>query len=383
MKLEIAHLNSVDLTGTDLRRDLPEGFGKAEVSLADMYDWTTLWYDTFVVGRRLAIVCPLLLNLEEHLVKGQLRIDGVPAKLLKIERRLSHTILWFRAPRDIQDIAIDLDGQREVVTSASQTDRAFFQGKNTFVTVQKNNPLVWIRDHLRYHREAHRLEAALIFDNGSTAYSLEELGAAVAESGIERAKIVPVPFRFGARGKNASGAPDWRGQTLQTSLLNIARLRFLSRARAVLQGDIDELVWCKGGASVFDIARRHPLGYAHYPMSWRYTRNIDDRQTRHQDHLWKRSVADPAQPKYCVCPRGPLFWASWDVHQVVPLGIRKRLLSRRAGAWHLRHLSTNWKPFQKRLDQRDDLVWDPEIAAALSKIDFDDVVAPKNERGES
>lgn len=253
---------------------------------------------------------------------------------------------------------------------------AFFRGKNTFVTVQKDNPLIWIRDFLRYHRDVHRLEAALIFDNGSTAYDVDALAAAVEEAGIERAMIVSAPFRYGARGMRAGGGADWRGQSLQPALLNIARLRFLSEARAVLQADIDELVWCKGGASIFDMTRRHPLGYVQFPLSWRYTKGVNDRQPRHSDHVWTRTSDDPAQPKYCIRPRGPLFWASWDVHKLDRLGMRKWQLSRRAGAWHLRHLSTNWKPFQKRLDQPDDLMRDPEITAALAKVGFDDISPP-------
>lgn len=49
--------------------------------------------------------------------------------------------------------------------------------------MSRDNPLDWLVTHAAYHRDAHGLEALIVLDNGSTAYSLTKLRAALETVG--------------------------------------------------------------------------------------------------------------------------------------------------------------------------------------------------------
>lgn len=375
MEYVIATLNHASLDGSGLRRDLPPGFIETTMSLEDCYDWTTLWYDAIWTGRQLVLITPLLFNLEAVLRTG-IAVDGRSIGPERILHRRAHSEVWLNVKTRPKEVSLQAEGtvHRTQVSDTAGAD--FFKGCNTLVTMQQNNDLAWIRDVIRYYRKVHRLDAVLIFDNESSAYGLDDIAETALSAGLERLMVVQAPFRFGANGGYADGTRSWRGMSLQCAALNIARLRFLGGARAVLQCDIDELVWCRKRDSIFDQTRRHPLGYVQFPLNWRYAKMSEGQKPTHFDHVWKRSVPDGSPAKYCIRPRGPLWWASWDVHQLHRLGARGKLLSRRAGAWHMKQLTTNWKPADKRMTLPDDLVYDPEIAEFMTRHGFQ--TAPEN-----
>jgi len=364
-------LNPATLEGSEVKRDLPPGFVEAEED-AGHYDRTTLWYDAFWRNGRLVLVTPTLFNLETHFINGDFTVDGRPVRPKRIDRRRAHDELWFHVRDRPARVELRIGTERFSSAVAGCEDSDFFKGLNTLVVLQRDNDLVWIRDFLIYHREMHGLQAVLFFDNMSRSYDLEAFARAIEDAGISKGMIVPAPFHYGKYGRTASGQPDWRGHSMQAALLNVARLRLLRRARAVLQCDIDELVWCKGGGSIFDMTRRHPLGYVHFPESWRYARTEAGKLPLHSDHRWVRERHERCPPKWCIWPRGPLRWASWDVHKLHGLGMREWQLSRRAGAWHLRQLSTHWKAFEDRKSLPDDLMLDTRIDAQFRRVPFPD-----------
>ena len=371
MRTVFARLTRADLSATPARRDLPPDFRETSQSFDEMYDRTTLWYDAIWTGRRVALVCPLLLNLEPLLTGGQVRLDGRAARPLRVEHRMSHSVVWFRAPTRPATVSAEIDGQRLETAVSDRSDAALFAGLNTVVLLQKNNDPAWIRDFLIYHRVRHGLQAALVFDNGSDRTTPDDLAEICAEAGLEAAAILSVPYRFGPVAQRASGSLNWAGLSLQYALLNIARLRFLTRARAVLQCDIDELVHCRSGRSVFDLARRHPLGLVRFGLSWRYPQPVDGGPQRHRDHIWRRTVPDLCPPKYCINPRGLMGWASWGVHDLAFRGARHLPLSRDAEAWHCRQITTGWKASRSSYVPPDDLIRDPAFADAMAAVDFE------------
>ncbi len=373
MEAIFSKLQSCDLSKTSIRRALPPNFFEAKEPIEERYDWTTLWYEALWTGRYVAVVCPRLFHLEEMLVGGQIRLDGHAAQPTRIERRVSHTILWFRAKKKPAEIAVDIDGQTLATPVTDRSNEAFFKGLNTVFMLQQNNGLDWIRDFLTYHRVKHRLEAVLCFDNASSDYTPEDLARTMAEAGMSRAMIFTVPHRYGARGCGADGVPSWEGTTLQFSLINIARLRLLRAARAVLQCDIDELVWCRNDQSIFDMARRHALGITRFGLEWRYARVATEVRPRHSDHIWRRSGSDICPAKYCIAPRGPMSWASWEVHDLDVRGLWRLPLSKSAGAWHCRQVSTNWNDPTRHEPPEDATVRDDALADVLAGVDFNDI----------
>lgn len=373
MDVIFTRLNTCDLAGTGVTRDLPPDFHEHGEDLATCYDWTNLWYDAVWTGRRVVLITPSLFNLEPLLTGGGLRLDGVPVRPAKIVRRLNHDVVYLNARKKPQEISVEIDDQRRATGVSDRSDAEFFRGLNTVHLIQKNNDLVWIRDFLTYHRQVHGLEAVLCYDNGSTEYSLDALADTMAEAGMKRAMIVSAPLPFGARGRTPSGAISWRAMTFHFAVLNLSQFRFVSQARAVLQCDIDEFVWCRNGRSIFDMTRRHPLGFVHFGLEWRYAKTDAGQCPRHSDHVWRRQATDICAPKYCIRPHGPLSWATWSVHQLVSLGRRPFQLSRRAGAWHFRQITTAWKGYQDRSELPTDLVSDPAISDALAGVNFEEI----------
>ena len=173
-------------------------------------------------------------------------------------------------------------------------------------------------------------------------------------------------IQFHKYGPKAIGPTAHDAKFLHTALMNVARLRFFDRARAVLNADIDELVWTDG-ETVFDKAKLSPLGFAAFAGEWRFPGRELARWTAHSehDHVWHD--ARPCPPKYCIAPRGPLGWLSWEVHRIdLPLK-KERFLRQDVGFFHCARVSTDWKPTPRILTQKMDLRHDPRTRALLDR----------------
>ncbi|MEL7393055.1 MAG: hypothetical protein AAFN06_10490 [Pseudomonadota bacterium] len=364
MELRIETLNRASLQGTGLSRVLPDDF---EQSGNGSFDPDTLWYDAVWTGRSLALICPTLDVIEDPLLEAGIYLDGVRARRVRIERQVGHDVLWIRSRKRPDRVETTLGG---VTIGSAISDRradAVFEGRNTAVTLSNNNDLVWIEDWARYHVEKHGLEAVLFFDNGSDLYDLDTLADALKRGGVAATMIVSVPHPYGVHGYS-DGQPYWRALNLQIAILNVARLRFLRRARAVLQCDVDELFWCANG-SIFDATRRHPLGFLHIGGQWCYpddgAPSANGATMRHRDHYLRNSETEHCSAKFCIRPRGPLFFASWRVHSLS--GLRQPTVikpTRAMGFWHFRQVSTAWRD-TKRMAFPEGLVEDPELIQAM------------------
>jgi len=60
----------------------------------------------------------------------------------------------------------------------------------------------------------------------------------------------------------------WDSDYAEYGVLEHARHRFLSTARAVVSLDIDELVLTKDGSSIFDIVQRSDTGHVRFDGRW-------------------------------------------------------------------------------------------------------------------
>lgn len=343
---------SLSLQATEHRRAAPLPEGARGPAFDAAFDATTLWYDAVTLGRRLHLVCPKLANLAPLL--AHLRVDGDKPRLRRKSHR-RHDIVTTRAGA----LSLALGGHHWQ-TTPSPDQRHLFQGLRASLHISKNNDLDWIRDWARFHISAHGLEAMLVMDNGSDAYAPEQILDALQGLGLRRAVVLKVPQPYGPpRTKAHPGTAKY----LQPAMLNLARLRFLGHARAVLNVDIDELVWAKG--SVFAAAERSPLGYVSFKGAWRLPRP-GATEPRHADHTRQRPDGKPCPTKYCLTPRGPIGRLSWDVHRPDWTLLPSRLVRRDIGYWHCQAITTNWKGHD-RLRDRGLGPEDPATAAALAR----------------
>lgn len=344
--------------------ELPQGFRRVIPApeheqpdvFAARHDFHMLWYDAFWRDGRVIAVCPKLFNFE-HLLRGaHWQLDGRPVPPPRIRRRGRHDILIFRAPVCPQTLMIGFDGFSGQ-SPVARADPSGFAGLNTHVAISQDNDLCWIRDFARFHKQHHGLQAMLLFDNASTRYTPQEVAEALAPVGLEHVVVVPTPYLYGPRG---------RFKYLQTSVFEIARQRFLARARAVLVCDIDELVVTKG-LSIFDAAVASRLGYVSVRGAWHYPGPEGQPPFSHADHFWHLPQPRDAKSKYCIVPQGPLRWVSWDVHKP-ELASFDRLVRRRDMSFlHCRAISTSWKGGNRQSVPKG-IVENPRARAALTQV---------------
>ncbi|WP_224824436.1 hypothetical protein [Cognatishimia sp. MH4019] len=359
--LHVAPLNSAVLPVDGPRRDhiveaqyRPEGYDAG-------YDFSTLWYDAIWDGRDVVLTCPRLLNLARLFKTGTVLLDALPAARPRISTHRRHDIVRINAPLQPAHLSLRAEDM-DLSTPIMRADWNRFRGKNVHLAISRDNDLIWLKDFAQYHIVEHGLQAMIVIDNGSTAYTPEELAQTLLSTGLEDVLILPAPFAYGPFGLKPFSR---RAKFLQTALLNAVRMRYLSRARAVLNCDIDELVWSKSG-SIFDLARKSLLGAVTFPGIWRFPVEGHEGFARHRDHLGIIEDVGPCPPKSCIVPTGPLRRLQWDVHgfELPPLARLTR--TSRAGYWHFRAISTNWKQFD-RLSRRATAP-DPDTVATLARV---------------
>ena len=309
------------------------------------YDKHTLFYDVFhdPATNLIHMIGPDLRNLKRYFKKATLEVDGVEVEnreIVKLGPRTNE--VTFPSPNDdpkrlrvFQPRAPQLDESVDI----NRSDLEKFRGKNALVAISKNNELRWIEDWLTYYAAKHGANAVVLIDNGSDAYSLEELRDTIGKvKAIEAAQVISAPFPFGPR---ASTRVEIGSKFLHLSMLHVAHRKYLAQANAVLSVDIDELVVSPTDESVFSAVKSTPERYMSIPGQWRYARKPKgSAMVTHADHVLKRRGADARmQPKWCIDPQGPVQGRYWRVHG---LAGTKRNFRHDFYYLHCRQITTNW-----------------------------------------
>jgi hypothetical protein len=209
----------------------------------------------------------------------------------------------------------------------------------------KDNPLLWIREWAYFLAKAHGCNAILFYDNGSTAYEIEEIQQTLnSVPGIEAASVIAWPYKFGPRG--GPTAYIWDSDFSQYGLLEHARHRFLATAHSVLQTDIDELVLTEGGASVFDLAASSTTGLIRFDGTWVENATAeppDPLVRRHRDYRYfdVQSSGVRTHKKWAAVPERCPSSAQWCVHWVANM-TPDPVASAQAITRHFMAIVTNW-----------------------------------------
>lgn len=354
-------LSTADLSKFELRRDFLRDPAAATVAYTQAYDRTTLWYDAFWRDGRVIVVCPNLINFKPLIKEAQFKLDGQPTKIARLRHYTRHDIIEFERSNRPDEISVVGDGF-EVATPVNRANLDRFAGMNTLFTMSRNNDPAWIRDSALFHRKTQGLQAMVLIDNGSDQYSLSDIEDALDDAGLNDFIVVSAPLPYG---RTPSVRAEHTAKFLQRSLMNITRLRFLGHARAVLNVDIDELVW-SDGASVFDKTVNSRLGFLSFGGEWRYPDRMLKRPVTHDDHDHIDAESLPCPVKYCIVPQGPLGRLSWEVHRVRGLPFRNLFKRSDIGFFHCARVTTDWND-TIRMTQEMKLRHDPPTRALLDR----------------
>ena len=275
------------------------------------FDADTLWYDAIQTGGVVQLICPKLNNLTSSVRSAKWWIDERPTSLICIRSYHRYDVVFLRASsQSVKQVTVVI-GSWKGQSNVAQPQLQLFAGLNTVLTTQKNNRLDWITDFLRYHTHHHRLQGAILMDNSSTLYSPQTLHKILCATGLEATLVVSAPFKYGPFVPVLREAV-YEEQYLQCALLNIVRLRYLSKSRAVLNCDIDELAYTPK-TTVFDLCVRNPMGFVVLPCKLSYSHPMDSDPTLQAVHRYKhlRSSHQILSVKYCIAPKGPTSWLPW------------------------------------------------------------------------
>ncbi|MGI9254729.1 MAG: hypothetical protein ACR2J8_13375, partial [Thermomicrobiales bacterium] len=125
-------------------------------------------------------------------------------------------------------------------------------GRRVLLSRAMNDDLTWLADRAWFHAFHHGFDAVIHYDNGSTAYTREDVARALqAVPGIETALVVDWPFNMWPRA--AQDWPDYDEVWGENAIINHALHRFLRQAECVFWGDTDELLIQRGEQSLGDL----------------------------------------------------------------------------------------------------------------------------------
>ena len=230
---------------------------KRSADFYDAFDAHTLVYDVFwhVDGNRVLLICPPPLNLEFAWRAADFVALPSGQKLAAnfVILRSTMTISLENVPKDTKKIELVFDGKaytarvRENLSHELENSRLMF-------TMNRNNPLEWIREWALFHRVMHGVDSILVFDNGSTEYTLQDMEQTLGSvDGIKNIIVSSLPQKYGPHDPGVLFYRFW-ANFLQLSSISIMFRRFGSRAFGILNCDIDELVAPLSTGDIFSVA---------------------------------------------------------------------------------------------------------------------------------
>ena len=167
------------------------------------HDRTTILYDLFLDHGKNKIIAlaPGPINLEEYLFPVEVSYKNRP---LQFKKLVTHD---YNREVEIIVLEIDVDGIELNPNLKLKFKWASFESevpvtvdypKDTFhdmsiVTLQKDNPPVWVSDWIKYHHRVHGISRAIIYDNNSDNY--DQLLSHLAKN-ISEVQIIIVNWKY-------------------------------------------------------------------------------------------------------------------------------------------------------------------------------------------
>ncbi|WP_147681218.1 hypothetical protein [Actinomyces ruminicola] len=357
-----------------LRREPPRPVEKRDPTYADNYDDSTVFYDAILSGRTITLVGPPLLNLEGFITGGDVRFgaaeDPVRFSTVKHDRSQVSTVRLRDPGMGNAELKFRLsDGTRLALTPTPDMNE-LFAGRRVLMAHQKDEPIAWILDWIRYYQHEHGVDAVLLYDNASTTRTPEELlGALRSLEGLQTAVVVEWNYKFGPQGSPWVG-PNvaWDSDYGQIGAFQDARYRFLQSAVGVINSDIDELVIKTTDMDVFDALAESEDGVVGYGGRWiENSRSDTSRTPRFWDFFKILKTGHPCRPKWTARYSSLSSATSPTCHFIrgadVPPDDRFYLA-------HFRGLNMGWK-VPKRLqnvEDRGQFAVDYGVVGALAEV---------------
>ncbi len=326
------------------------------------FDALTIFYDIFksVDGRWVVLLGPSLGNLMIPTMAAVGTAFGVPVSAFEVRNRDRNDQIW--VPSDAADVVFKSLVPGKVEIQPNHSD--WFAGKRVAFTLSKDNDLHWIKDWAYFHARRHGCNAVLFYDNESSRYAKEEIYETLSSiSSLDTVAVVGWPYKYGPQGR---ARKDWDSDYCQYGMLEHARHRFLMRAAACLNCDVDELVVTRDGSSVFDRVLKSRTGYIYYEGLWIENLRSESPESARRHVQFRFRQADPEMllHKWAVVPERSPKHAQWRVHNVRGMRSDESFTS---GVLyrHFRAINTDWKESRSASTPATQYQLDNELVEAM------------------
>ena len=205
------------------------------------YDSKTLFYDLFVQSNRLICIGPPFYNIGAPLAikhKGK----DLSFKLIRGDEWRGPEVIAIKIPsRWMQASKLDLEFVfKEFTIEISchcHKNIPLLQRDLGLTNLQKNNPLIWIRDWCRWHIRVHGVQRIVLYDNGSSYWPTLEKELVEIDEEVEII-LVHWPYKHGP-------IPGifYDYKYINYGMLNHFRLFFGFQTSWCINLDIDEFLY--------------------------------------------------------------------------------------------------------------------------------------------
>lgn len=260
---------------SEVRRNATRSAKHIDDTYHTKYDANTLFYDCTIVGNALLLSGPPLINLEPHVRAAALKVNGSSVTITDIQHHERSDSVWIALPDvdlsspisfSIESPGLEISTMREIDVSVSE----MLEGKHTLMTLQLDEELTWISDWASYYVRSHGIDAVLIYDNGTTQYTMRDLLNTLSRvEGLESAVIVDWDFPYGPQGSPWVGTDvPWDSDFCQIGAFQNARYGVARDTRTLVNADIDELVISPTGERLIDAVNKSANGVLTYGGEW-------------------------------------------------------------------------------------------------------------------
>lgn len=228
------------------------------------FDEFGLFYDVFrdISDERVWLVGPSPANLKGELEAAIVVGDqsGVVAKL-QFQKSRSACVAYVDLPEEDVGLTMRI-GSQTLRATIGRNLASDFAGMRVLCCINNNNDLNWIADWAKFYQKEHSANAVVVFDNNSSRYTKSELTAVLeGVEGLDQSIVVDWPFHFGTMDKIAQdNGQNGYVRFAQPVMYMSLYLRMASKARSILNVDIDELVLSNKGRSIFEATEKRWFG---------------------------------------------------------------------------------------------------------------------------
>jgi hypothetical protein len=354
-----------------------------------LFDALTVVYDCFRVAPTRALLIAPPLNRFAGILDSLVIRSGGKECSYRVEHKFTTALpnrrldnlcrIWVDVPADAASLHLQSKAG-EATLDIRPNACEMFRGRRVLFTLSQNNNPAWICDWMRFHRDLQQADAALLYDNGSTAYTAQCLLEKMRRvPGFSVVRVVAWPYKYGPQG---IGRGTWDSAFCQNGAMEDARWRFLNETQGVINCDIDELA-LSGQGTLFENAAASATGYVRFSGRWVNGPKKDPSLLRHKDNTnqllpqWRWKGFRPKDinlcpTKWAVAPSRCLEEAHWTTHEIV--GMRSQDLKPAQTCYrHFLKITTNWKTNRRDLKSNTPAPHkqDAELQQAFAKVNWE------------